>query len=234
MHLWFSRLTFTFPLARAIYKYLCIYIHTYIHIYIFKQRHVPSKPRGSGWMEWLGVEPLELCACFCPVLPRGERMPRCQRTLLSFEAGLQHPLSLAEELLSAHKAARRCLWEPPSSVPVSAPALSYDLEGERRAPAAGVPGEHWASPHPLWVKAWLAGAKSLFACWLAGSVGCACAQGGWEAPWPGVAALGDRGLGVTLSANPLPPNSHVRAPCSWGGRMGENSSQKKQICVIAG
>lgn len=103
-----SHLPFPWP-GLYINIYVYIFIHTYIHIYIFKQRHVPSKPRSSGWMEWLGVEPLELCACFCPVLPRGERVPRCQRTLLSFEAGLQHPLTLAEELLSAHKAARRCL-----------------------------------------------------------------------------------------------------------------------------
>lgn len=29
-------------------------------------------------------------------------------------------------------------------------------------------------------------------------------------------------------------DSHVRAPCSWGGRMDENNSQKKQIGVVAG
>lgn len=208
-----------------------MYTYSYIHTYIFKQRHVPSKPRSSGRMEWLVVEPLELCACFCPMLLRGERMPRCQSTLLSFEADLQHPLSLAEELLSAHKAARRSLWEPLNSVPVSAPALSCDLGGETRAPAPGVPGEHWAFPHLLRVKAWLVGAKSL----LAGRVCrmCLC-PGRWEEPWPGGTVLWDPGLGVILSANPLPSDSHVRAPCSWGGRMGENSSQKKQICVIAG
>lgn len=199
MHLWFSRLTFTFPLARAIYKYLCIHIHTYIHIiYIFKQRHVPSKPRSSGCMEWLGVEPLELCACFCPVLPRSERMPMCQRMLLSFEACLQHPLSLAEELLSAHKVAQRCLWEPLSSVPVSAPAFScaWGEKAELQLWGCLVSTGHpdiQCESGPGWLELSL---------WLAGSVGCACAQGGWEKPWPGGTVLWDRGLGVLILSLP--------------------------------
>lgn len=71
-----------------------------------------------------------------------------KETLLSFGSGLQHPLSLAEELLSSTKAAGRCLREWLSSTSVSASVLVCDLGGETRAPAPevpGGPGEHRAS-----------------------------------------------------------------------------------------
>lgn len=89
--------------------------------------------------------------------------------------------------------------------------------------------------HPLQVNASLVGAKSTFVCWPAGF------SRMYLYPGEGGRHCGLVGQHrkifcprVIFSANPLLTDSHVRAPCSWGGRMGENSSQKKQICVVAG